>query len=96
MVGSWNDDNSSWVKNDRGRIDRGRKVGDVILNIWCGRKGKLWEKWYEDLENERGMELKDICKEGGCEKIWLLKISCEGREVIGSGVLGGCNKDGRG
>ncbi|MCC9556776.1 hypothetical protein, partial [Campylobacter jejuni] len=68
MVGTWNDDNTTSVKNDRPRIDTARKVADVILNISSATNGKLSQKSYEDLENQTGMELKDISKERASEK----------------------------
>ncbi len=61
------------LKNDRPRIDTARKVADVILNISSATNGKLSQKSYEDLENQTGMELKDISKERASEKDIILK-----------------------
>ena len=95
MVGTWNDDNTTSVKNDRPRIDTARKVADVILNISSATNGKLSQKSYEDLENQTGMELKDISKERASEKISFLNITSQPREVIPTAVFPGSNKDGR-
>lgn len=62
MIGTWNDDDEHSVRNDRPRIDTARKVADAILNISSATNGKLSQKSYEDLENQTGMELKDISK----------------------------------
>ena len=40
------------------------------------------KKSYEDLENQTGMELKDISKERASEKISFLNITSQPREVI--------------
>ena len=95
IVGTWNDDNTISVKNDRPRIDTARKVADVILNISSATNGKLSQKSYEDLENQTGMELKDISKERASEKISFLNITSQPREVIPTAVFPGSNKDGR-
>ncbi|WP_223218706.1 hypothetical protein, partial [Streptococcus pneumoniae] len=46
---------------------------DAILNISSATNGKLSQKSYEDLENQTGMELKDISKERASEKNFVLK-----------------------
>ncbi|PTF04757.1 nitrate reductase subunit alpha [Staphylococcus devriesei] len=95
MVGTWNDDNEDSVRNDRPRIDTARKVADAILNISSATNGKLSQKSYEDLENQTGMELKDISKERASEKISFLNITSQPREVIPTAVFPGSNKNDR-
>ena len=62
MIGTWNDEDPESVRNNRPRIDTARKVADAILNVSSATNGKLSQKSYEDLENQTGMELKDISK----------------------------------
>ncbi|MGA4514849.1 nitrate reductase subunit alpha [Staphylococcus caledonicus] len=95
IVGTWNDDNNDSVRNDRPRIDTARKVADAILNISSATNGKLSQKSYEDLENQTGMELKDISKERASEKISFLNITSQPREVIPTAVFPGSNKNDR-
>ena len=52
------------------------------MNISSATNGKLSQKSYEDLENQTGMELKDISKERASEKISFLNITSQPREVI--------------
>ena len=92
MIGTWNDDDEHSVRNDRPRIDTARKVADAILNISSATNGKLSQKSYEDLENQTGMELKDISKERASEKISFLNITAQPREVIPTAVFPGSNK----
>lgn len=95
MIGTWNDDDEHSVRNDRPRIDTARKVADAILNISSATNGKLSQKSYEDLENQTGMELKDISKERASEKISFLNITAQPREVIPTAVFPGSNKNNR-
>lgn len=95
IVGTWNDDDNDSVRNDRPRIDTARKVADAILNISSATNGKLSQKSYEDLENQTGMELKDISKERASEKISFLNITSQPREVIPTAVFPGSNKNDR-
>ena len=82
MIGTWNDEDPESVRNNRPRIDTARKVADAILNVSSTTNGKLSQKSYEDLENQTGMELKDISKERASEKISFLNITSQPREVI--------------
>ncbi|UXR73729.1 nitrate reductase subunit alpha [Staphylococcus sp. IVB6238] len=92
MVGKWEDDT---VKNDKPRIDTARKVADVILNVSSASNGRVSQKSYEDLEQQTGMELKDISAERASEKITFLNITSQPREVIPTAVFPGSNKQGR-
>ena len=56
------------------------------MNISSATNGKLSQKSYEDLENQTGMELKDISKERASEKISFLNIASQPR-VIPTTVL---------
>ena len=95
MIGTWNDEDPESVRNNRPRIDTARKVADAILNVSSATNGKLSQKSYEDLENQTGMELKDISKERASEKISFLNITSQPREVIPTAVFPGSNKNGR-
>ena len=41
MIGTWNDDDITSIRNQRPRIDTARKVADAILNVSSATNGKL-------------------------------------------------------
>lgn len=92
MVGTYEDDT---VKNGLPRIDTAKRVADVILNVSSATNGHVSQKSYEDLENQTGMELKDISAERTAEKITFQNITAQPREVIPTAVFPGSNKLGR-
>ena len=92
MLDTWED---GTVKNGLPRIDTARKVADVILNVSSASNGKVSQKSYEDLEQQTGMELKDISAERASEKITFPNITAQPREVIPTAVFPGSNKLGR-
>ncbi|QIH77273.1 nitrate reductase subunit alpha [Macrococcoides canis] len=92
MVGTYEDDT---VKNGLPRIDTAKRVADVILNVSSATNGHVSQKSYEDLENQTGMELKDISAERAAEKITFQNITAQPREVIPTAVFPGSNKLGR-
>ncbi|MFP6334091.1 nitrate reductase subunit alpha, partial [Bacillus subtilis] len=79
MLDTWED---GTVKNGLPRMDTARKVADVILNVSSASNGKVSQKSYEDLEQQTGMELKDISAERASEKITFPNITAQPREVI--------------
>ncbi len=92
MLDTWED---GTVKNGLPRMDTARKVADVILNVSSASNGKVSQKSYEDLEQQTGMELKDISAERASEKITFPNITAQPREVIPTAVFPGSNKLGR-
>ncbi len=92
MLDTWED---GTVKNGLPRMDTARKVADVILNVSSTSNGKVSQKSYEDLEQQTGMELKDISAERASEKITFPNITAQPREVIPTAVFPGSNKLGR-
>nr|WP_315294746.1 nitrate reductase subunit alpha [Mammaliicoccus lentus] len=92
MLDTWED---GTVKNGLPRMETARKVADVILNVSSASNGKVSQKSYEDLEQQTGMELKDISAERASEKITFPNITAQPREVIPTAVFPGSNKLGR-
>ena len=80
------------MKYGRPRMDTARRAADVVLNISSATNGKLSQKSYEDLEEQTGMQLKDISSERAAEKITFLNITSQPREVIPTAVFPGSNK----
>lgn len=74
LIGTWSDDSNDTVKYGRPRMDTARRAADVVLNISSATNGKLSQKSYEDLEEQTGMQLKDISSERAAEKITFLNI----------------------
>lgn len=92
MIGTWNDDDITSIRNQRPRIDTARKVADAILNVSSATNGKLSQKSYTDLEQQTGMPLKDISSAREAEKLSFLNITAQPREVIPTAVFPGSNK----
>ena len=95
MLGTWGDTNEDSIRTNRPRIDTARNVADAMLNLSSATNGKLSQKSYGDLEEQTGMELKDISSERAAEKITFLNITSQPREVIPTAVFPGSNKQGR-
>lgn len=95
LIGTWSDDSNDTVKYGRPRMDTARRAADVVLNISSATNGKLSQKSYEDLEEQTGMQLKDISSERAAEKITFLNITSQPREVIPTAVFPGSNKNGQ-
>ena len=95
LIGVWSDDSNDTVKYGRPRMDTARRAADVVLNISSATNGKLSQKSYEDLEEQTGMQLKDISSERAAEKITFLNITSQPREVIPTAVFPGSNKNGQ-
>lgn len=95
LIGTWSDDSNDTVKYGRPRMDTARRDADVVLNISSATNGKLSQKSYEDLEEQTGMQLKDISSERAAEKITFLNITSQPREVIPTAVFPGSNKNGQ-
>ncbi|GAA3734275.1 nitrate reductase subunit alpha [Salinicoccus jeotgali] len=83
------------IKDGYPLMDTARRAADVVLHVSSCANGEVSEKSYEDLENQTGVQLRDISADRKNEKITFKNITSQPREVIPTAIFPGSNKQGR-
>jgi nitrate reductase / nitrite oxidoreductase, alpha subunit len=92
LNGTYYDDT---IKNGLPKLHTARNAADAILNLSSATNGRVSQRAWESVEQDTGVQLKDISADRAAERITFQSITAQPREVIPTPVFSGSNKMGR-